>query len=152
MRESLVNRLTEALLYAVFCAGCALWLALPFFLDPLLVLFADAYIVLPSYKEFVLVFLMLVGAAGLYILFELIRLFRTLRGDPFVLRNVKALKRMGASALVVTALFAGKCAVYFTPMTLVCALLILLLSLFAFVLANLFEKAVEYKLENELTI
>ncbi len=152
MRESLVNRLTEALLYAVFCAGCALWLALPFFLDPLLVLFADAFIVVESYRVFVLVFLLLVGAAGLYILFELIRLFRTLHVDPFVMRNAKALKRMGASAFVVTALFIVKCFVYFTPMTLVCALIILLLGLFAFVLAGLFEKAVEFKLENELTI
>ncbi len=152
MHKTFVARLTEALLYAVFCAGCALWLALPFFLDQLLVFFVDAFIVVPSYREFILVFLMLVGAAGLLILFELIRLFRTLRGDPFVMRNAKALKRIGMSALIVTALFAVKCGVYFTPMTLVCALLILLLSLFAFVLASLFEKAVEYKLENELTI
>ena len=152
MHKTFVARCTEALLYAVFCFGCALWLALPFFLDPLLVIFADAYIVVASYREFILVFLLLVGAAGLYILFELIRLFRTLNTDPFVMRNVKALKRMGASAFVVTALFIIKLFVYFTPMTLVCALIILLLGLFAFVLAGLFEKAVEFKLENELTI
>ena len=152
MHKTLVARFTEALLYAVFCFGCALWLALPFFLDPLLIFFADAFIVEPSYKLFITVFLMLVGAAGLYILFELIRLFRTLGGDPFIMRNAKALKRMGIGALAVTALFIAKCFVYFTPMTLVCALIILLLGLFAFVLTNLFEKAVEYKLENELTI
>ncbi len=151
MHKTFVARCTEVLLYAVFCCGCALWLALPFFLDPLLIIFADEFIAAASYKEF-MVFLMLVGAAGLYILFELIRLFRTLGGDPFVIRNAKALKRMGVSALVVTALFIVKCLVFFTPMTLVCALIILLLGLFAFVLANLFEKAVEFKLENELTI
>ncbi len=152
MHKTFVARCTEALLYALFAAGCALWLALPFFLDQLMVVFVDAFIVVESYRLFILVFLMLVGAAGLYILFELIRLFRTLGGDPFVMRNVKALKRMGISAFVVTALFILKCAVFFTPMTLVCVLIILLLGLFAFVLANLFEKAVEYKLENELTI
>jgi hypothetical protein len=152
MHQTPVARLTQALLYAVFCAGCALWIALPFFLDRLLILFDDVFTALPSYKEFITVFLMMAGAAGLFIIFELIRIFRTLSGDPFVPRNVKILKRIGVSALVITALFMVKCVVFFTTMTLVCSLLILLLSLFAFVLSNLFEKAVEYKIENDLTI
>lgn len=152
MYRTFTARLTEALLYAVFVGGCALWISLPFILDKLLEMFSDVFFTLPSYKGFILAFLMLVGGSGLYIIFELIRMFRTLHGDPFVTRNVTALKRMGIAALVVTALFGVKCFAFFTPMTLVCALIMLMLSLFAFVLANLFKKAVEYKLENELTI
>lgn len=152
MRENWVARVTEALLYAVFVAGCLLWTSLPFFLDHLLLFFMDAYIALQWYRTFVLIFMMCTGAAGLFIVFDLIGLFRTLRRDPFVERNVKALKRMGFTALVVTIMFGVKCVVYFTPMTLVCALVLLLCALFAFVLSGLFATAVQYKRENELTI
>ena len=79
-------------------------------------------------------------------------MFKTLSDNPFTLRNVSALKRMGLSAVTITGLFAVKCALYFTPMSLVCAAAILLCGLFSFVLSGVFAEAVRCKQENDLTI
>ncbi len=97
-------------------------------------------------------FLVLAGMLALWILFELLLVLGTVAGDPFVERNVYAFLRMGIGAEAAGALFLGKCFVFFTPMTAVCALVMLLSGLFALVLAGVFRKAVAFKRENELTI
>lgn len=97
-------------------------------------------------------FLAIAGLLALWILLELIAVVRTVTGDPFTPRNVAAFIRMGAAAEAAGALFAVKCFVFFTPMTAVCAIVMLLAGLFALVLAGVFRKAVEYKRENDLTI
>ncbi len=94
-------------------------------------------------------------AAGLmacHILTELLFVMRTVSGDPFLKRNVRAFLRMGATAELAGALFLAKSIVDFTPMTAVCALVMVLSGLFALVMAGVFSKAVAFKLENDLTI
>lgn len=94
-------------------------------------------------------------AAGLiacHILLELFCIMRTAHGDPFVMRNVYAFWRMGASAELAGLLFLIKSLFDFTPMTAVCALVMVLSGLFSLVMAGVFRRAVEFKLENDLTI
>jgi hypothetical protein len=97
-------------------------------------------------------FLVMAGLLALWVLFELLLVMRTVTDDPFVERNVGAFLRMGIAAEAAGALFLAKCFVFFTPMTAICGIVMLLSGLFALVLAGVFRKAVAYKRENELTI
>lgn len=97
-------------------------------------------------------FLTLAAAFALWILAELFFVFRTVTADPFLERNVKAFLRMGTAAELAGLLFVGRCVLSFTPMTAVCAIVMLLAGMFALVLAAVFRRAVEYKTENDFTI
>jgi hypothetical protein len=92
------------------------------------------------------------GAAGLWVILELIRMLRSIPLGPFVARNVRALNRVGGAALFLTAAFASKCFLYVTFLTVVGAAVFLLAGLFAFTLASLFRQAVAFREENDLTI
>ena len=80
-------------------------------------------------------------------------MFRTvLADDCFVRSNVTSLRRMGCYSLGVAAVTAARILLVFTPATLIIVLVFFIASLFSFVLAGVFDKAVSYKLENDLTI
>ncbi|HWS30966.1 MAG TPA: DUF2975 domain-containing protein [Clostridia bacterium] len=97
-------------------------------------------------------FLTAAGLMACHILAELLLVMRTVQGDPFVQRNVYAFSRMGATAELAGLLFLIKSILDFTPMTAVCALVMLLSGLFALVMAEVFKRAVDFKQENDLTI
>ena len=97
-------------------------------------------------------FLTAAGLMACHILIELLLVTRTASGDPFVPRNVYAFSRMGATAELAGLLFLAKSILDFTPMTAVCALVMLLSGLFALVMAEVFKRAVAFKQENDLTI
>jgi len=59
---------------------------------------------------------------------------------------------MGIAGLIAALLFFAKCFYYITPLTLACGFLLLICSMGAFTLSDLFRRAVAYKEENELTI
>lgn len=139
-------------LYLVFAGGVFLIVTLPVFLDDYIRVFHDAYAVNAGYRKFILCFLMVAGTLGVWIVGEIIGMLRTIGSDPFVLRNVNALKRMGFVAITTAALFLLKCFVYVTLLTLAFGILMLICSLFAFTLAGLFAQAVRFKEENDLTI
>ena len=152
MNYRFLSRLTRVLLYALFCLIAAAVVALPFVLQNLFTFFGDDYANAPGYEWFIIVFLTLAGIGALYILFSLIRILKTLEGDPFVERNASALKSMGIVSEGLCVLFAAKSVWFFTPMTVACAVVTLLCGLFALVLSDVFARAVAYKLENDLTI
>jgi len=72
--------------------------------------------------------------------------------NPFVKRNVRSLNIIGITAFLTSALFFVKCFLAVTIMTFLCGVFLVILGLFAFTLASLFSKAVDYKEENDLTI
>ena len=59
---------------------------------------------------------------------------------------------MAIAAELAGLMFAVRCAMFFTLMTGVCAIVMLLAGMFALVLAGVFSHAVAYKQENDLTI
>ncbi|MPN13916.1 hypothetical protein SDC9_161242 [bioreactor metagenome] len=146
------SRLTRVLLYALFCLIVAAIVVLPFVLEKLFTFFGDDYANAPGYGWFIVFFLILAGIGALYILFSLIRILKTLDGDPFVEKNASALKSMGIVSEGLCVLFAIKSVWFFTPMTVACAVVTLLCGLFALVLSDVFARAVTYKIENDLTI
>lgn len=149
MRKKLVLAtqalLALLLLFVVFClAALYLWPAMQS-------AFADFYTASWG-KAGMLAFLTVAALMACHILVELMFVMRTVQGDPFVLKNVYALFRMGATAELAALLFLIKSFLDFTPMTAVCALVMLLSGLFALVMAEVFKRAVAFKQENDLTI
>lgn len=152
MKEPLVSRALKISLYVIFVLGVLGTLTLPLMLEYYTGLFYDAYYLEPGYRTFIIIFLTIAAIMGLWIVLEMIWMLRSIPQDPFVMRNVRALTRIGVILLILSALFFGKCMVYVTFLTMCGGLLFIVCGLFAFTLANLFRRAVAFKEENDLTI
>lgn len=152
MEPKTLFRLTRGLLYAVFCL-VALLIAGLYASSNLRQAFLLAYgLADPARAWAVMAFLTVMGLVALWILGELIGVLRTVDTDPFVEGNVRAFFRMGLAAELAGIAFFVKSTFFFTFMTAVCGLVMLLAGLFALVLAQVFRRAVAYKQENDLTI
>jgi hypothetical protein len=96
---------------------------------------------------------MAAGVFALMIFWHLRRMMATvLKGDCFVHENVKSLHRMGIYAMVIVGFIVLRCVLYFTLTLMVVALVFLIAGSFCFVLERVFDRAVSYKEENDLTI
>lgn len=108
------------------------------------------------FKEFYLPFcviFMISGGFALFIIRELRSIFYTVvKADPFVRENVRSLKRMGNCAFIIALFMAVKLVFVITPATLVLIVVFLVAGLFSLVLSQVFDQAVTYKQENDLTI
>jgi len=144
MKESPFCRILKYILYAVFAAGIAGTLALPYLLT--LLELADAY------RAFVTPFLMLLSIPSLWIVLEMVLMMRSIPRDPFVMRNVRALNRIGILFLALSAAFIFKCFVFLTYLTAFCAFFFIMGGLFAFTLAALIRQSAIIKEENDLMI
>ena len=89
---------------------------------------------------------------GEYIAFTLFCMMRTLESDPFVQKNVDALKRMGFAALIIALLGISTLLLYPVPLAVVSALPVAMCGLISLVLSRVFAQAVAYKQENDLTV
>ena len=76
----------------------------------------------------------------------------TLDRDPFVQKNVDALRRMGFTALVIALLGLSTLFLHPVPLAVLAALPVAMCGLFSLVLSRVFAQAVAYKLENDLTV
>ncbi len=152
MKRSFASRLLEMMLYILGVGAAGVVTAMPWLTGWYLRMFRDRYEHWAGYQLFLLFFLIAVGLGALWIIGELIFMVRSIASGPFVWRNVTAFVRMGAVALGVALLFFVKCVPFFTPLTLACGMILLLCSLLAFVLADLFRAAVAFREENDLTI
>ena len=80
-------------------------------------------------------------------------MFRTvLNHDCFVKENVVSLRKMGTYSFCIAVITVIRLFLYVTPGVLVVVLVFLIAGLFSKVLSEVFDKAVTYKLENDLTI
>ena len=93
------------------------------------------------------------GILAVLIINELRTIFRTvINDDCFIRDNVISLKRMGTYSLMIALITAGRLFLYITPAVLIVILVFVIAGLFSKVLSQVFDKAVTYKLENDLTI
>ena len=153
--DNTLARATKLLLDFMFYAGIVITVTLPWtvkwlgaqkFIQELLPNFAD------SYREVTVVYFVL-GVAALVLVNELRRIFRTvLAGDCFVEANVESLKRMGSISFFIALMSAVRIVVYLSIAMIVVVFVFLIAGMFSKVLAQVFKQAVEYKLENDLTI
>lgn len=140
---------TKLLLDFMFYAGIAVTATLPFSLK-----WIGSYLqsVGAHYQESVIIYFVL-GIAALVLVNELRKIFHTvLAEDCFVKENVASLRKMGNWSFFIALMSIVRSIVYVTVAMLVVILVFVIAGLFSKVLAMVFEEAVRYKEENDLTI
>lgn len=153
MKKETVIIFTKYLLDFMYFAGIFVTVLLPFpgLLQRLMDLF-DFHDFEGRYMEIIVIYFVL-GILAVLILGELRKMFRTvLNDDCFVKDNVVSLQRMGTYSFVIAVICLLRTVLYMTIAMLVLVLVFIIAGLFSKVLAFVFDRAVEYKLENDLTI
>lgn len=96
---------------------------------------------------------MLSGIFAVLIIYELRKIFKTvLDDDCFIHANVVSLRKMGTYSFFIAVITSCRLFLYLTPAVIVVILVFVIAGLFSKVLSRVFDKAVTYKLENDLTI
>jgi hypothetical protein len=104
------------------------------------------------YLPFCVIF-MISGLFALIILWELRNMFKTIISEnPFVKENVISLKKMGICSFIITIMMATRLLFVVTPAAMVLVAVFLIAGLFSLVLSLVFDQAVTFKQENDLTI
>lgn len=151
MKEETVIKFTKYLLDFMFYAGMAVTTTLTWSVRWIADYWGyEAFQV--QYKEVVVIYTIL-GLLAILIIGELRKMFRTvLNNDAFVIGNVISLKRMGTYSFLISAVCFIRTVLYLTVAMLTLILVFIIAGLFSKVLAFVFEKAISYKEENDLTI
>ncbi|MBO5030580.1 MAG: DUF2975 domain-containing protein [Lachnospiraceae bacterium] len=154
MKKETVIIVTKYLLDFMYFAGIPVTISLPWSVRWIMKhLEFQKYEDFEAYYTEVVVIYFILGILAIMILGELRKMFRTvLRDDCFVKENVVSLQRMGTYSFVIAAICLLRTILYMTVATLILVLVFVIAGLFSKVLAFVFDKAVEYKLENDLTI
>lgn len=142
-------RWTKFLLDFMFYSGIVVTATLPFSLKLI-----GKYLerVADNYEEAVIIYFVL-GIAAVVLIQELRKIFQTvLTGDCFVEENVRSLRKMGNWSFFIALMSVVRSIVYVTMAMAVIILVFIIAGLFSKVLAMVFEEAVRYKEENDLTI
>ena len=147
-KENLIKG-TKYMLDFMFWGGIAVTATLPFSLK-----FLGEYIphLVENYKEAVVIYFVL-GIAAVKIIWELRKMFKTvLKKNCFVQENVISLQKMGKWSFFIVLMSLVRTFVYMTIAMGVVILVFVIAGLFSFVLAFVFEEAIGYKEENDLTV
>lgn len=146
------NRLvhfTKLMLDVMYYVGMMITLFIPVIFN-----YVGRYIIV--FKKFYLVqciLYMFSGVLCLLIVHELRKMFITVISDnAFVEENAGSLKKMGKSSFIISALSIIRLPFSPTPATVVIMIVFAIAGLFSIVLCQVFEKAIQYKVENDLTI
>lgn len=149
MKQDKLTQVTKYILDFMFYAGIAVIIALPLIIkivggfDPHFIEYA-----IPLY-----ILYLIDGIFAVLIIRELRSMFKSvLTDDCFVKENVVSLKRMGTYSFCIAIVIAFRMLFYVTVAVLVVILVFVIAGLFSKVLARVFDRAVSYKLENDLTI
>lgn len=149
MSQINITKITKGILDFMFYAGIAACLTLPVSLK-----FIGNYF--PHYQIFYIPMIILFFISGIFavlIIHELQHMFQTvLAEDCFVKENVQSLQRMGTYSFCISLISVFRLFIVVTPATLVIILIFVIAGLFSKVLSRVFDQAVTYKLENDLTI
>ena len=150
MRQSRLISFTKYFLDFMFFSGILVEVSLPFSLKML----GEYY-----WKEMaeqywpMLIIFGLSGICGLIIVYQLRKMMKTVvKRECFVDNNTKSLSTMGKVSFVITVLFIVKCILLPTPASFVIVLTFFIAGVFSHVLSLVFEEAVRFKEENNLTI
>jgi len=151
-KGTLFNRLVQGCIIIGMLAGIALIVDIYALEMPLVTDFfaregkPESFAVLSA----IIATLCILGAE--YIALTLFCMMNTLERDPFVQKNVNALKRMGVTALVIALLGLSTLLLHPVPLAVIAAAPVAMCGLFSIVLSRVFAQAVAYKQENDLTV
>ena len=105
-----------------------------------------------NYYSLCVIFI-LSGIFAILIINQLRKMFKTvINDDCFIRENVVSLEKMSTYSFFIAVITACRLFIYLTPAGLIIILVFVIAGLFSKVLAGVFDKAVTYKLENDLTI
>lgn len=151
MKKETLIKFTKYLLDFMFFGGILVTISLPWSVK-LIGTYLGYEPFLEQYNEVVTIYFIL-GILAVLILGELRKMFRTvLAEDCFVKENVVSLQRMGTYSFIIAAVCFIRMVLYLTIVMLCLVLVFIIAGLFSKVLAFVFDQAIEYKLENDLTI
>ncbi|MDE6167009.1 MAG: DUF2975 domain-containing protein [Acetatifactor sp.] len=140
---------TKFLLDFMFFTGIAVTVSLPLSVK---LIGRQLPLMVEHYEETVIIYFVL-GVSALKLLWELRKIFRTvLAEDCFVRENVVSLQKMGNWSFFIALMSIVRSIVYMTIAMGVVVLVFIIAGLFSKVLAFVFEEAVRFKEENDLTI
>lgn len=149
MKRFNVIKWTKYMLDIMFYLGIAVTVTLPLIIKWIGNYFEHA---LEHYGELVMIYFVL-GIAALVIIRELRRIFKTVMDENcFVRENVVSLRKMGNWSFFIVVMSVVRSIVYLTVAMLVVILVFMVAGLFSHVLSMVFDEAVTYKEENDLTI
>ena len=149
--KSNITKITKILLDFMFVGGIIVTVTLPLILKPY-GKYMDTQI--NQYLWQMVVILALCGVFALLIIWELRKIFKTVVADDcFVRENVMSLSRMGNYSFVIATIMLIRCLLFYVTLAALSMVLVFVIAgLFSKVLAQVFDRAVTYKLENDLTI
>ena len=140
---------TKFFLDFMFYMGILVIISLPFSIH-----WAGRY--LPPFERYywaMLVIYFILGVSAILLIRELRKIFRTvLAKNCFVQENVASLRRMGNVSFFIVIMSLVRCIVFLTIAMVVVSFVFIVAGLFSKVLAYVFEEAVRYKEENDMTI
>lgn len=149
MKKENIILVTKYLLDFMFFSGILVTVTLPFTIRWIIKWLPEME---AHYAECVVIYFVL-GILAIAILGELRKMFRTiLKDDCFIFDNVVSLQRMGTYSFMIALICLVRTVLYLTVAMLVVILVFLVAGLFSKVLAFVFDKAIKYKEENDLTI
>ena len=150
MRKNGFVSFTKYFLDFMFFAGILVEITLPFTLR-----MAGKYYSAEIGRQYIpmLIIFGRSGICGLIIVLCLRKMVRTVtEKNCFVSENTRSLKVMGRVSLVITVLFLVKSVMIPTPASFIIVLTFFIAGMFSHVLSLVFEEAVRFKEENDLTI
>lgn len=151
MKKETLIKFTKYLLDFMFFGGILVTISLPWSVK-MIGTYLGYEPFLAQYSEVVMIYFVL-GILAVLILGELRKMFRTvLAEDCFVEENVVSLQRMGTYSFIIAAVCFIRMVLYLTIVMLCLVLVFIIAGLFSKVLAFVFDQAIDYKLENDLTI
>lgn len=149
MSKNPLVRLTKLLLDFMFYCGILVCISVPLIFHVV----GDYYSIFKKYYLPFSIIFIVAGIFALLILLELRRMFRSLMHEnPFVIENVRSLKNMGVYSFMIAICMILRLIFIVTPAELILVLVFLIAGLFSAVLSLVFDRAVSYKEENDLTI
>lgn len=149
MKKNLLVCFTKCLIDFMFFAGLIICGAVPW----LFKLAGKYFSIFKDYYLSYTIIFMIAGAFALIILWNLRKMFRSVIDEnPFIRENVISLKVMGICAFTIAFLMAIRLFFIITPAAIILILVFLVAGLFSLVLSLVFDRAVTYKIENDLTI
>ena len=147
-KSRFTHQLTKVLVDIMFYGGMLCCVAVPFVMTSGFFRYEEE-VILP-----LTIIFELSGLLGVYILWQLKAMFRTiLQGDPFVAVNIVCLRKCAAASLLLTLIHVVKCVFFwFTIMSAPIVIIFGLLGLFCLTLKDVFKQALVYKEENDWTV
>ena len=152
MKTPLAAKILSVVLYALMALDLVLTLSTVLRYEDYRYLLYGGELPFGLTKGVSLLFIIALGLLGFWIMIELQLLLRSMADNPFVPTTCAALRRIGLAALLCTGLLLLKAVWGFTPLTMISCFVMLIGALFCYTLAALFEQAVAYKQDVDLTI